>query len=216
LTATRQPVTGRTRDAVILIDKGILQLAKHWLALINLAMGLYVGLPLVAPVLMAAGWTAPAKAIYFMYRPACHQRPDRSYFFGGPRAYYTPEQLAAAGVDTDPLARDIGNPLVGWKVAFCERDVAIYGTMFLTGLLYAAWRRRRGHWLMRFRYYILFMVPMAIDGILQLLGVYESSWLLRSITGAIFGFGSVLFAYPYLDEAFADVQRTIKGNLHLE
>ena len=216
MTATQQPVTGRTRDAVILVDKGIFKLAKHWLALFNLAMGLYVGLPLLAPVLMTAGWTAPAKAIYFMYRPACHQRPERSYFFGGPQAFYTPEQLAAAGVDLDPLARDIGNPLVGWKVAFCERDVAIYGTMFLTGVLYAAWRRRRGHWLMRFRYYILFIVPMAIDGVLQLLGVYESTWLLRSITGAIFGFGSVLFAYPYLDEAFADVRRTINGRLHLE
>jgi len=26
----------------------------------------------------------------------------------------------------------------------------------------------------------------------------------------------VLFAYPYLDEAFADVRRTINGKLHLE
>ncbi len=216
MSATRQPVTGRTRDAVILVDKGIFKLAKHWLALFNLAAGLYVGLPLLAPILMDAGWTAPAKAIYLLYRPACHQRPERSYFFGGPQFYYTPDQLAAAGVDLDPFARDIGSPLVGWKVAFCERDVAIYGTIFLTGLLYAAWRRRRGHRLLRFRYFLLFLAPAGIDGTLQLFGVYESNWILRSITGAIMGLGMVLFAYPYLDEAFADVRRTINSKLHLE
>jgi uncharacterized membrane protein len=201
---------------VILIDKMIYQLAKHWLACINLATGLYIGLPLLAPILMEAGWTGPAKAIYFLYRVACHQRPDRSYFFGGPQIIYTPNQLAAAGVDPNPLVRAIGNQVVGWKVAFCERDVAIYGTIFLAGLLYALLRRRRKHWLMPFRYYILFMVPMAVDGILQLFGLYESNWILRTITGAIFGFGSVLFAYPYLDDAFADVRRTINSRLHLE
>jgi len=216
LSATRQPVTGRTRDAVILVDKGIFKLAKHWLALTNLATGLYVGLPLLAPILMLTGWTVPAKAIYFLYRPACHQRPERSYFFGGPQAYYTPEQLAAAGVDLDPLARAIGNPLVGWKVAVCERDVAIYGTVFLAGLLYAAWRRRRGHWKMPIRYFVLFLVPMGIDGTLQLFGVYESNWFWRSVTGAIFGFGSVLFAYPYVEEAFADARRKINSKLRLE
>ena len=216
MSAARQPVTGRTRDAVIWVDKGIFKLAKHWLALFNLIAGLYVGLPLLAPILMEAGWTVPAKAIYLIYRPACHQRPERSYFFGGPQIFYTPTQLAAAGVNLDPLARDIGNPLVGWKVAFCERDVAIYGTIFLSGLLYTAWRRRRGRWLMRFRYYIPFLLPMAIDGTLQLFGVHQSNWFWRSVTGSLFGFGSVLFAYPYLDEAFVDVRRTINSKLHLE
>jgi uncharacterized membrane protein len=216
LTTTQQPVTGRTRDLVILIDKAIFQLAKHWLACINLATGLYAGLPLLAPLLMIAGWTAPAKAIYFLYRVACHQRPERSYFFGGPQIIYTPDQLAVAGVDLNPLARDIGNQAVGWKVAFCERDVAIYGIIFLAGLLFAVLRRWRGRWLMPLRYYILFIVPMAVDGTLQLLGLYESNWISRSITGAIFGLGSVLFTYPYLEDAFADVRRTLNSKLHLE
>jgi hypothetical protein len=77
-TTKKTPVTGRTRDLVIFVDKVIFRLAKHWLALANLLWGLYVGLPLLAPVLMDAGWTAPAKVIYTLYRPACHQRPERS------------------------------------------------------------------------------------------------------------------------------------------
>ena len=165
---------------------------------------------------MDAGWTVPAKAIYTIYRPACHQRPERSYFYGGPEAIYSVEELEAAGVDTNPFARALGNEQLGWKVAFCERDVAIYGSIFLMGLVYAVFRKQLSARRMRFRYFALFLVPMAIDGILQLFGIYESTWLMRSLTGAIFGIGAVLFAYPYVDEGFADVRRTINSKLHLE
>jgi uncharacterized membrane protein len=212
----RQPVTGRTRDLVIFADKAIFKLARHWLALANLFWGLYVGLPLLAPVLMDAGWTLPAKVIYTVYRPACHQRPERSYFIGGPEIAYTPEELEAAGVDLDPFARDIGNETVGWKVAFCERDVAIYGAIFVTGLAYALVRRRLKDWRMPFRYFALFLIPMAIDGLLQLFGLYESTWLRRTITGVIFGVGAAFFAYPYLEEGFADIRRTLSSKLDLE
>jgi uncharacterized membrane protein len=213
---TKQPVTGRTRDLVIFADKTIFQLAKHWLAMANLFWGLYVGLPLLAPVLMIADWTTPAKVIYTLYHPACHQRPTRSYFFGGPKVVYTPQELEAAGVDIHPLSRHIGNETVGWKVAFCERDVAIYGAIFLGGLVYGLIRRRLGTWQMRFRYFVLFLVPMGIDGMLQLFGVYESTWLLRTLTGAFFGGGAVAFAYPYVEEGFTDVRHNINRKLHLE
>ena len=71
--------------------------------LANLFWGLYVGLPLLAPVLMDAGWTTPAKIIYIVYRPLCHQLPERSYFLGGPEHVYSAEELADAGVDDRPL-----------------------------------------------------------------------------------------------------------------
>ena len=212
----RKPVTGRTRDVVIFADKAIFKLATHWLALANLFWGLYVGLPVLAPVLMNAGLVLPAKVIYTIYRPACHQRPERSYFIGGPQHVYSLEELSAAGVDVNPLARAIGNEQLGWKFAFCERDTAIYGSIFLTGLLYGLIRRRLGGWQMRFRYYLIFLLPMGVDGILQLFGFYESNWLWRTITGVIFGLGSVLFAYSYLEEGFADVRRTVNSKLHLE
>ena len=211
-----RPVTGRTRDLVIFLDKAIFKLAVHWLAVANLFWGLYVGLPLLAPVLMDAGWTVPAKVIYTLYRPACHQRPERSYFIGGPKTTYTPEELRAAGVNLDPLVRDIGNEAVGWKVAFCERDVAIYGALFVTGLLWALVRRWLKDRRMPLRYFALFLVPMAIDGLLQLFGLYESNWLRRTITGVTFGVGAVFFAYPYVEEGFGDIRRTLSRKLGLE
>lgn len=216
-----QPVTGRTRDFVILADKVIFQFAKHWLALANTFWGLYAILPVLAPLLMIAGWTLPARIIYTIYRPACHQRPERSYFLGGQDFVYSPEELVAGGVDLDPFVRDIGNEAIGWKMAFCERDLAIYGAIFLGGLAYGLVRllRRRqgpGTWRMPLWIFALFLVPMGVDGVLQLFGFYESTWLLRTITGVIFGLGAVLFAYPYAEEGFGDVRRTINQKLHLE
>jgi uncharacterized membrane protein len=213
---TRQPVTGRTRDLVIFADKAIYKLTLHWLALANLFWFLYAGLPILAPVFMDAGWTTPARIIYTLYRPACHQRPERSFFIGGPSAVYSIKELDAAGVDTDPYARDIGNEAVGWKLAFCERDLATYGTMFLAGTVFAVVRRWRKVRLMPLRYFLLFLVPMGIDGGLQLFAFHESNWVLRTITGAIFGLGAVWFAYPYVEEGFADVRKTINSKLHLE
>jgi uncharacterized membrane protein len=211
-----QPVTGRTRDLVIFLDKMIFGLAKHWLALANIFWGLYVVLPVLAPLMMDAGWTVPARVVYAIYRPACHQRPERSYFVGGEQFVYTPEELVAGDVDLDPFVRHIGNETVGWKMAFCQRDFAIYGSMFLAGLAYGLVRRRLKGWKMPFRYFLLFLVPMAIDGILQLFAFYESTWAQRTITGVIFGVGAVLFAYPYLEEGFGDVRRTVNDKLHLE
>jgi uncharacterized membrane protein len=197
---------------VIWLDKAIYRLARHWLLGVNLAVLLYVGLPVLAPVLMNVGLTAPAKAIYFVYRPACHQRPERSYFLGGSRVLYSAEELEAAGVD--PISRDIGNEQIGYKVAFCERDVAIYGSIAVTGMLFGLVRRRLRP--LPILVYVLFCLPMFVDGGLQLVGAYESNWALRSITGGLFGFGSVWFAYPYMEEAFADMRRTVSAKLHLE
>jgi hypothetical protein len=80
------------------------------------------------------------------------------------------------------------------------------------GLIRRWWR----DWKMPFRYYLLFLVPMAIDGLLQLFGVHDSNWILRTVTGTIFGVGSVLFAYPYLDEGMRDVRRGIDKRHQLE
>ena len=39
---------------------------------------------------------------------------------------------------------------------------------------------------------------------------------MRTLTGVIFGIGSVIFAYPYLEEGFGDVRRTLTRKLNLE
>jgi uncharacterized membrane protein len=46
---------------------------------------------------------------------------------------------------------------------------------------------------------------MAIDGGTQLIGLRESNWLLRTLTGGLFGMAAVWWAYPYVQAAMNDV-----------
>jgi len=178
-------------------------ISHHWLALLNLLFLLYVGLPILAPVLMEAGAETPARVIYTIYRPACHQLPERSFFLFGASAVYDRSALPAEGVASSDNVfvrrKYIGDPQHGYKVAICERDVAIYGSMFLMGLLFAL---MRGHLpKLGVKWLLLFALPMFIDGGTQLIGLRHSTWDLRLITGAIFGVGLIWFAYPYIEES---------------
>ncbi|MBI5054236.1 MAG: hypothetical protein HZB52_13370, partial [Chloroflexi bacterium] len=46
--SSQSAVSGRTRSFVIWLDKQIYSLAVHWLALFNIFVFIYVGLPFLA------------------------------------------------------------------------------------------------------------------------------------------------------------------------
>jgi len=188
------------------IERGVEWFLHHWVAFFNLLFLLYVGLPLLAPMLMEVGAETPASIIYTIYRPACHQLPERSFFLFGPSAVYERSELPANGIaDSDNIfirRQYIGDPDHGYKVAICERDVAIYGSMFLMGLIFALMRGRLPK--LKARYLLLFALPMAIDGGTQLIGLRTSSWQLRVVTGTLFGAGLIWFAYPYIETSMRE------------
>ena len=172
---------------------------RHWLLALNAALGAFLGGALAAPICAALGWSSAAAALYAMYHYTCHQWAFRSFFLFGsqPVAVYDQQQLAALG--TDPFTY-VGNAALGWKMAFCERDLAIYVGLLLVGLLYA----RPGA---RFRplgmgWYVLLILPMAVDGFTQLFGWRESTWQLRVVTGLLFGLASAWLVLPWLDASF--------------
>jgi uncharacterized membrane protein len=107
----------------------------------------------------------------------------------------------------------IGNAQVGFKVALCERDIAIYGSILLFGVVFVLSGKRikaLPWWL----WLALAIVPVGLDGFsqlfsqppLSLLPYRESTPYLRVLTGAMFGFFSVWFAYPMLEESFAETR----------
>lgn len=201
------PPSGSDRAAAI-GDRMVLGIARHWVAFFGLALALYVGLPFLAPVLMQVGLPGPARVLYLIYSPACHQLPDRSYFLFGEQPVYTLEELESANVLPGSglleRRRFIGDETLGWKVALCERDVAIYAMMLVMGLIFAALKRRIAKipvWV-----FVVFVIPIAVDGLSQLAGLRTSNWWLRSVTGALFGAGLVWLAYPHLDEAMHDIR----------
>jgi uncharacterized membrane protein len=185
----------------------IIGFATHWLAIFNTIWAVYAFTPFLAPIFLRLGWTVPAQAIYTFYSILCHQLPSHSYFlFGDDFAPPTSALIASGMSESTNLFTQrmfIGNADIGWKVAFCERDVAIYITVFFTGLLYSFVRDRLRP--LPFKIYLLFLIPIAVDGVTQLFGLRESNWWLRTLTGALFGFASVWLAYPYVDDAMQDV-----------
>jgi uncharacterized membrane protein len=201
------------------LDRWIYRLARRWLALFNLGIGVYVLLPILAPVLMANGAPRIGQAIYTIYRPACHQLPERSIFLFGPERTYSLEELVGAGLISEQagnLERQgfLGTPGIGFKIALCQRDLALYGSMVVIGLLFGLVRKRLRP--LRLWVFGLLLLPMVIDGGTQLLMLRESNWVLRFITGTLTGVACVWLLYPHLEEAFGDLRRQANKRVHLE
>ena len=215
------PAEGRSAQVAAAVDRLVAWLARHWLALFNGIVALFVLAPFLAPVLMQAGVTGPARLIYLLYRPTCHQLPERSFFLFGPQTVYSVAELEAenavpAGLNIfeREMLRYIGDPQVGYKVAFCERDAAIYGSILLSGLIFALLRgnHRRGRGpaqKLPIKIYLILLIPMAIDGATQLVGWRESGWELRLVTGALFGVATVWLAYPYVEDAMNEALQNL-------
>lgn len=191
------------------IDHMVHWLARHWLAVFSAALFLYIAVPTSAAVLMQVGATGPARVIYALYSGLCHELPERSYFLFGPQATYSLSELEADNVlPGETLAQRrlyAGDPEHGYKIALCQRDLAIYGTMLVAGLAYGLLRRRRTIKPIKLSVFALFLIPIAVDGLSQLPGWRESTWVLRTITGALFGIGVVWLAYPHVQAAMDDV-----------
>lgn len=217
-------------------DRFMYWMSRHYLAVVNIFMFLYFGLALLAPILMKAGATLPANVFYTIYKPLCHQFGFRSFFLFGDQFYYPLKEARISNVQTfdevtgfedlrNPAAYSrlqarqfTGNQQVGYKMALCERDMAIYISMFLFGLIFALTKRRIKplHWI---AWVILGMGPIGLDGFSQLFSQMEWSFLaailpyrestpfLRVLTGAIFGLTTAWFAYPYMEESFNETRQ---------
>jgi uncharacterized membrane protein len=130
-----------------------------------LILGLYVGLPWLAPILMRVGWTGPGDAIYAFYSTQCHQMAQRSFFLFGPQGSYTvPElgRLAGVAPNAAALRGFIGSPALGWKVAWSDRMVSLYTSLLVFGIAARGLRRRLSA--LPIWGFILLALPMAVDG----------------------------------------------------
>jgi uncharacterized membrane protein len=217
-------------------DRLIHWISKHYLALLNLFMLLYFGLPILAPVLMKVGAPLPASIIYTIYKPLCHQFGFRSFFLFGEQAYYPLAEADISGVETFEQATGIsdthsptsiarlnarqfiGNETVGYKMALCERDMAIYAGIFLFGVVYALTGRRIKplHWIAAV---VIGLMPIGLDGFSQLFSQMEWSWLssilpyrestpfLRVLTGGLFGIALAWFSYPLIEESMSETRQ---------
>jgi len=201
-------------------------LSRHYMLVFNGFIMLYVGLAFLAPILQSNGQITPAKLIYTVYGRLCHQLAYRSWFLFGEQAAYPREIAQVKGLITyseatgfDPFdintaIKFVGNEVVGYKTALCQRDVAIYSGILLFGLVFSVTGRKIpglpiGIW------FILGILPIGLDGVSQIVSqlpwhiipLRESTPLLRSITGGLFGFATAWFGYPLVEESMADTRK---------
>ena len=215
-------MTGAQRRIVVLADRFVFWLSKHWLAVFNVLALLYVGLPVLAPILLQLGVAGPAVVIYMIYDPLCNQLPQRSWFLFGQQSAYTLSELAP-WIGSDPLASSfVGNEIAGYKIGLCQRCLAIHGAIFLFGLVYALGRRRIRP-LPWWAYIGFGILPMAADGGFQFLSYalplflpslsitpYETTPFMRTLTGTLFGLATVWLAYPYVQETMDEFRDTLQ------
>lgn len=209
-----------------------LWLSRHYMAIFNILIFVYLGLPFLAPVLMKIGATLPAEIIYRAYSFVCHQFAFRSWFLFGEQLVYPRAEALITGLLSyqqatglngyDLLAARafIGNTLLGYKVALCQRDVAIYGGILLFGILFVILRRKVKpiHWVV---WILIGIIPIGLDGFSQIISqppinlipLRESTPLLRTLTGFLFGFLTAWFGYPYVEESMQENRRFLEGKL---
>lgn len=221
--AERRAMEAQRRPLERWITRVAIVVARHWLALANTLLFLYVAIPFLAPVLIKAGYTGPARMIYLAYRPLCHQMPQRSWFLFGERPFYSTEALIQRGVPPDLLVPFgyIGDETLGYKVPLCQRDTALYGSLLMAGVAFGLSRRR---WRpLPLRLYLLFgVLPIVLDGGIQWITfaahllfpslgipVLESTPLRRVLTGVLLGVLTVWAVYPR-------VQREVEDSLAYE
>lgn len=200
---TQTVVSDRTAKFALTVDRFAIGLARHWLLYVNALLGGLVLAPFAAPALMAIGATEPANAIYLFYSFLCHQLPQRSFFLFGPKVSYSLAEIGAVwqydGFIT--LREFIGNEAMGWKVAWSDRMVSMYGSLWIGGLLFALLRlrnpeRSRGVLLSPPVWLFVGILPMGLDGFSHMIndivagfsgtGFRDTNAWLQFLTGNIF------------------------------
>jgi len=208
-------------------DRTTLWITDHYMFIINTLLFLYVFTPFLAPIFMFIGLEPAAKAVYTVYKPLCHQFAFRSWFLFGEQPVYP---LASAPLSyqikyedlvghshIEPLeARNYnGSEKFGYKVALCERDIALWGSLLATGIIFSLtgrkWKR------IPFMLWILLgVLPILLDGSSQFLNqlmplfpARESTPLIRTITGILFGTLTGMMVFPLIEESMNDTRQIL-------
>lgn len=190
------PTTTNGRAWAVRLNRVVYWLSRHWLFSLSVLIGIWVGLPWLAPYFMEMGWTAAGKAIYLLYAAQCHQLPQRSFFLFGNDPMYSLTEIQVAWQNTnDPaiLRQFTGDLSMGWKVAWSDRMVYMYTTILLWGALF--WPLRRRLKPLPWWGLILLLFPMLIDGFTHMisdftagigLGFRDSNTWLATLTNSAY------------------------------
>ena len=206
---------------------------RNYMLLAILLILVYIAGAFLVPVFQYYGFNIPANIGYRFYSTVCHQFAFRSWFLFGDQSFYP---LNKAGVQTDGTYEEIsgnspqdiesarqfkGNADMGYKIALCQRDVAIFTGLLFSAVGFVIWKRK---WqtIPVVLWIVLGVMPIFLDGISQLGGsnlpffnmisARESNPAMRTLTGLLFGVTTGLYLFPKLE----NVMKIIKINHRCE
>ena len=143
-----------------------LWIRDHWLATFLITYGLWVFLPYFAPIFMHIGWSGAGQAIYFIYSFFCHQLPERSFFWFGEKTMYTLNEIQSVWQNTNNpmiLRQFIGNETLGWKVAWSDRMISFYTSVWLFTMIWYPLRRKVKP--ISWSGFAMLILPIVVDGV---------------------------------------------------
>lgn len=179
-----------------------------------LLLVIFMGLVALTPYLAFSDIGA-AKSLYSGFAPTCHQKISRSLcLFEGNGTWIgdcTPQNGVYVADSRETISETVSGAL-GYKFPVCSRDIGIYLFMLLGAIAYPFVFKLDSKEILPPILLILAIVPLAIDGTLQLvsdLGIsigpihaYESTNLLRLVTGGLAGFAVSFYLIPILNRMF--------------
>lgn len=161
---------------------------------------------------------------YNAYGYTCHQKISRSIcIFNNTNGHQIGDCTPQTGdfIDSKIDRTTIGilnGAEFGYKVPVCARDIGIYGSMLVGALVYPFVRKLEERKVYPAIFLILAIVPLGIDGSVQLVSelgflpfVYESTNTIRLVTGVLAGFASTFYAIPILMNMFGGSNYHTKG-----
>jgi len=89
---------------------------------------------------------------------------------------------------------------IGYKLPVCARDVSFFLFMLIGGMIIYLYKGKPYSYVPPLWVFILFITPLAIDGITQILGIRQSNNILRIITGMLAGFIMPFFLIGLLNK----------------
>ena len=134
------------------------------------AVFFWVGLVVVAPLLLSNGFSAAASPVYSFFSYICHQMPERSLH------------------------------LFGHQMAVCSRCFGVYFGLLAGILVYPLWRPIDEVEPIPRVWLFLSLVPISIDWSLTVFGIWENTHPSRFLTGLILGVACATYIVPALVE----------------
>jgi len=142
---------------------------------------IWIAFIVAPPFLITYGLDVLAKHIYSFFSYICHQKPELSLY------------------------------VLGYQFAVCSRCFGVYFGLLAGIATYPLWRRVDDVEPLPRIWLFLSLVPIGIDWLLGVLGIWENTYASRFITGLILGFACAVFVIP----ALVEIVRHLTGGRRL-